>query len=63
MHNYVGTGQFMSRAEVNGQVEGLFSAVVHMEMSSNEVNTVNSTCLCIVIVIKGSGGNQFQSKD
>lgn len=57
MCKYVGIGKFMSRAELNGQVEGLFSAVVHMEMRSNEVNTVNSTSLCIVIVIKGSRGN------
>lgn len=47
----------MCRAEVNGQVEGLFSAVVHMEMRNNEVNTVNSTSLRTVIVIKGTGGN------
>lgn len=57
MRKYVGTGQFMCRAEVNEQVEGLFSAVVHMEMRNNEVNTVNSTSLRIVIVIKGTGGN------
>lgn len=49
--------QFMSRAEVSGQVEGLFSAVVHMEMRGNEVNTVNFTSLCTVIVIKGTRGN------
>lgn len=54
---YVGVGQFMSRAEVSGQVEGLFSTVVHMEMRSNEVNTVNFTSLRIVTVIKGTGDN------
>lgn len=54
---YVGVVQFMSRAEVSGQVEGLFGAVVHMEMRSNEVDTVNFTSLCIVIVIKGTRGN------
>ena len=54
---HVGVVQFMSSAEVSRQVEGLFSTVVHMEMRSNEVNTVNFTSLCIVIVIKGTRGN------
>ncbi len=47
----------MSRAKVSGQVEGLFSAVVHMEMRSNEVNTVNFTSPFIVRVIKGTRSN------
>jgi len=45
----------MSRAEVSGQVEGLFSTVVHMEMRTDGVDTVNFTSLCIVIVMKGTG--------
>lgn len=50
---YVGVVQFMSGAEVSGQVEGLFGAVVHMEMRNNEVNTVNFTSLCVVVATKG----------
>lgn len=57
VHAHVGVVQFMSRAEVSGEVEGLFSAVVHMEMRKHEDNTVNFTSLCTVIVIKGTRGN------
>lgn len=49
--------QFISTVEVSGQVEDLITTVVHMEMSNNEVNTVNFTSLCIVTVIKGTRGN------
>lgn len=57
MCKYAGIVKFMSRAEPNGQAEGLFSAVVHIKKRSNEVNTVKSTSLCIVIAIKGMRGN------
>lgn len=57
MCKYFSIGLFISKAEVNGQVEGLFRAVVHMEMRNNKVNTVDSTSLGIVIVIKGTRGN------
>lgn len=43
MRAYVGVVQFMSRAEVSGEAEGLFGAVVHMEMRNHEDNTVNFT--------------------
>lgn len=49
--------QFMSRAEVSGQVEGLFSAVVHMEMRNHEDNTVSFRSLCTAMVKKGMRGN------
>lgn len=46
-----------SRAGVNGQTGGLSRVTPRMEMRSNEVRTINSLPLCIVIGIKGRGGN------
>lgn len=59
---YVGDGQFMSGAELSGQVEGLFSAVVRMEMRNQEDSIVSFTSLSTVTVIKGTRANSFQSK-
>lgn len=51
------SGELMCRADANGQVEGLFSDAVRVEMRNNEVNTVSSTSLHTAVVIKGTGGN------
>ena len=49
--------QFVRRLKVSEQVEGPFSPVVDMEMSNNEVDSVNFTSLCIVGFIKGTSDN------